>query len=156
MNPDLLGTEHFLNAAQERWNLDGRAAIATHCLYPSNQTVTVYVSGGKNEIMVSDGGGSADVMTHHGCNIPNMDKFLSRFCRPKGLKVKNGEIYTPLLPIDAFQAAVVMVANASAAAANYGVDRKKMPRAAKIETFKKKSIKCWKTAGKNKWRRIDP
>ncbi len=125
MNPDLLGTERFLNTAQERWRLDGRAAVATHCLYPSNQTVTVYVSGGKNEIMVSDGGGSVDVLTLHGCNIPNMDKFLGRFCRPKGLKVKNGEIYTPLLPIDALQAAVVMVANASAAAANHGVSQKK-------------------------------
>ena len=131
MNPDLLGTDtmHFLNAAQmsERyaWRLDGRTAIATHCLYPSNQTVTVYVSGGKNEIMVSDGGGSVDVMTLHGCSIPDMDKFLNRFCRTKGLKVKNGEIYTPVLPVDAFHAAVVMVANASAAAADYGVKQKK-------------------------------
>lgn len=127
MNQDPLGTEHLLAPITERhsWRPDGRTAIATHCLYPSNQTVTVYISAGKNEIMVSDGGGSVDVMTLHGCSIPNMDKFLDRFCRPKGLKVKNGEIYSPLLPIEAFQAAVVMVANASAAAADYGVKQKK-------------------------------
>ncbi len=103
-----------------------RVAVATHCLYPSNAGVAVFVSGGPNAAIVSDEGGAIDELSTHNRMVPEPDKFLRRFCRPLGLKVENGKIYSPTVPAEKLHSAVVLVANASAAAAHYGFEHIKL------------------------------
>lgn len=101
------------------------AAVSTHCLYPSNQAVTVFVSGGPTGMRVHDGGGAIDTLATHGVELEDPKHFLLRFCRRHGLKVDRGKIYTPTLPPEGLCAGIVMVANASADAARWGVDHMK-------------------------------
>ena len=103
-----------------------RVAVATHCLYPSNAGVTVFVSGGPNAAIVSDEGGAIDELSTHNRMVLGPDKFLRRFCRSSGLKAEQGKIYSPAVPAEKLHSAVVLVANASAAAAHYGVGHIKL------------------------------
>jgi hypothetical protein len=102
-------------------DLGEHVAFATHCLYPSNKAVTVYISGGANECVVSDYGGAVDEISTAGLSIPDTNKMLRQFCRPVGLNVSHGQIVSPPVPITACMSAVVAVANASRDAAMWGV-----------------------------------
>jgi hypothetical protein len=99
---------------------DGGAAVWTHCQYPSNQAVTVFVYGGPNGLRVNDGGGAVDTLSMHGVELDHPDRFLTRFCRTKGLRADQGTIHTPTLPLEGLSSAVILVANASSAAAYWG------------------------------------
>lgn len=103
-----------------------RIAVPTHCLYPSNAGVTVFVSGGPNGAIVSDDGGAIDELSTHNRMVPDPDRFLRRFCRPAGLKSERGKIYSPAVVSDQLISAVILVANASAMAAHYGFENIKL------------------------------
>lgn len=104
-------------------------AVATHCLYPSNAAVTVFISGGgKDGATVSDDGGAIDELSTHNRIVDRPDRFLARFCRPVGLEAKQGKIISPVVPFEQLPSAVVFVANASAAAARWGFEHIKYRR----------------------------
>lgn len=107
--------------------VDGQVAVPTHCLYPSNKSVTVYVTGGPNGARASDEGGALDVLSAHERFVPNPNAFLNRFCRRNGLLVQDGKIVSPPVPSDGLAAAIVMVANASSSAAHWGLEHLKTP-----------------------------
>lgn len=109
----------FLACAQR----DDQLAVPTHCLYPSNTSVTVYVTGGPHGARVSDDGGAIDELSHHGCLLSDPDKYLRRFCRRAGLNSQHGRIYSSVVPADGLVAAVALVANTSSTAAHWGIDR---------------------------------
>ena len=121
----------FVKSALEpfcRYSLfEGQAAVTTHCLYPSNSAVTVYVSGGPSGAVVSDEGGAASVLAEHGRVVPDIDRYLKRFCH-RGLKTSGGKIFTPPVSAEQLTAAVMLVANASSEAAKWGVENLRVSR----------------------------
>ena len=97
--------------------------VLTSCLYPSNAAVTVSVRGGpKMGAIVSDDGQAIDELTACNRDIPNADKFLSRFCLRAGLVAENGKIRSPRISADQLVSAVALVANASAIAVSRGLE----------------------------------
>lgn len=106
----------------------GAVVVPTHCLYPSGTIVTVYVVGGEREAVVSDEGGAIDQLTTHNHLIPKRerDRLLKRFCRESGLRSTHGRIYSPPVTGEQLVAAVLRVANASAAAAKWGHEHYKL------------------------------
>src|ERR1700674_4477671 len=97
-------------------------AVPTQCLYPSNGTVTVFVTGGPNGWVVSDEGRAIQEIMAHGLDVPsNVEPFLRPFAQPQGLRIKGTKIHTPVIPADALAGAISLVANASSLAAFHGV-----------------------------------
>lgn len=109
-------------------NVGPYLAIPTQCLYPSNKSVTVYVSGGEHSCVVSDNGGAVDEITGAGFEIPYVHGFLSQFCRPRGLMESKGQILSPPMPTEDVAAGIVAVANASSEAATWGMHNLKPRR----------------------------
>ena len=103
---------------------EGQAAVTTHCLYPSNEAVTVYVTGGPEGARVSDEGGAIDVLSEHNRPVPNANRYLRRFCSA-GLHVVEGKLSTTPVPTAQLTAAIMLVANASASAAHWGIEHLK-------------------------------
>lgn len=97
-------------------------AVVTQCLFPSNGAVTVYVTGGQRECIVSDEGETARVVRAHGVHVPNETRWLTGFCRRYGLKEEHGKIYSPAIPLEHVESAIVLVANAASMAARYAID----------------------------------
>jgi len=114
--------EYVLSSYTRSTEIDGYIAVPTHCLYPSNKAVTVYVTGGPTGSRVSDEGGALDELSAHGRSISDPDRFLARFCRVGGLLASGGKISSIPVPMEGLAAAVVLVANASSAAARWGLD----------------------------------
>lgn len=105
---------------------DGLWAVPTHCLYPSNGTVTAFLTGGPtNGFVVSDNGGAMRILTSRGIVLPDPDAMLMPFCRRRGLHPAKGAIVTRQVPVEALATAVIMVANASSAAAHWGLQKYK-------------------------------
>lgn len=103
---------------------NGLWAVATQCLYPSNEAVTVFVAGGPRGCIASDNGGAIGVLTERGIYpAVGVDAFLRPFCRGRGLHVSDGTIVSPALEPSELPTGIVMVANASAEAARWGVDK---------------------------------
>ncbi len=101
----------------------GSVAVHTHCLYPDNTVVTVWVKGGPEYgFVVSDEGRAIDELTAYNREIHNPDRFLLRFCRREGLSVKDGKIHSPRVPMDGLASAVSFVATASANAVTRGLE----------------------------------
>lgn len=94
--------------------------VSTHCLYPSNGAVTLTVRGSGNEFVISDDCGALDELSSSGVRNPPSDKQVNSIIRNQGLKVKDGAIYSPVVPLDAVPAAIVLVANAAKVVAEWG------------------------------------
>lgn len=107
---------------------DGRVAVPTLCLYPSNATVTVYVSGGPRECVISDDGGAVAQIAAHGIPIDDPDKMVRQFAVGSGLRHERGAIYSPPVPGDALVPVIMLVANASAQAAHWAVSHLRVAR----------------------------
>ncbi|MEQ8246376.1 MAG: hypothetical protein RID42_01715 [Alphaproteobacteria bacterium] len=118
--------KHLLDAYLAIAEAGSRIAVPTHCLYPSNSSVTVYVTGGALEIRVSDEGGAIDEISAHGLKVEDADRLLHPFCKRAGLRHDKGAIYSPSVPIERLPSMVVLVANASSAAAKAGLDKFKI------------------------------
>lgn len=94
--------------------------VTTHCLYPSNNSVSVAVRGGAGQIVLSDDGGAALELSAIGFHDAMTDRQISGFVKPQGLKVKDGVIYSPMVAMTAAPAALLLVANASKEVADWG------------------------------------
>ena len=99
-------------------------AVSTHCLYPSNKAVTVYISGGARECVVSDNGGAIDELTTAGLTVGGRDgifRQMKSICKDRGLHIQRAKIVSPPVPLEAVPTALVMVANAARDVAIWGM-----------------------------------
>ncbi|MHA1566011.1 MAG: hypothetical protein ACTSX7_11925 [Alphaproteobacteria bacterium] len=95
--------------------------VSTHVLYPSNGAVSVVVRGGKNEFMVSDDGGAVAELVSSGIVTIMSDPMIKRQIKQQGLRVYDGSIISPMVPLNAVPAAILLVANASRHIADWGL-----------------------------------
>ena len=92
--------------------------VPTHCLYPSNGIVNVYVSGGAAAFKVTDGGGALSEYLSGGGKTSEDFAYLRAAARPNGLDVSSdGVIFSPTIDIEQLAGTIVLVANASKEAA---------------------------------------
>jgi len=95
--------------------------VSTHCLYPSNSTVSVMVRGGPVTFTVSDDGGATGEMISAGLRVEFPNTVLRRAARRQGLKAERGVIFSPPVPIDALGPTILLVANVSKDAADWAL-----------------------------------
>lgn len=100
--------------------------VATHCLYPSNDTVWVSVRPALGDFVVSDGGRAADQSLVAGVFPPVTDQQVRALVAPQGLDVEKGEIMSPRVKADRLLAAIMLVANASKEVAQWTLEHTKM------------------------------
>lgn len=103
-------------------SLDGGFHVPTQCLYPSNNGVSVVVRGGGDSFIVSDEGGALNEIRGSGIGVRPSDRQVRAVVAQQGLKVRDGVIYAPPVPLDAVAAAILIVANASKEMADWGLD----------------------------------
>jgi len=101
---------------------EGGVRVTTHCLYPSNGTVTVAVRGGLNEFVVSDDGGALSEAAAAGLIERATDKQVRALLKAYGLKVEGGVIYSPPVNHSELSAAVLLVANAAKEVADWSLN----------------------------------
>lgn len=96
-------------------------AVPTQCLYPSNGSVTVFITGGPRSCVVSDGGRSITEINAHGIEVRDPERYLRQFCAPRGLKLEGSRIHSPPITAEALPTAISLVASASGLAAHWGI-----------------------------------
>ena len=95
--------------------------VQTHCLYPDNAVVAVWVRGTPEYgFIASDEGRAIDELTVCNKTIPNVDRFLARFCQRGGLSAKKGNIVSSRVGMKGLVSAILFVANASSEAVAKG------------------------------------
>ncbi|MDO8874518.1 MAG: hypothetical protein Q8M24_14700 [Pseudolabrys sp.] len=102
--------------------------VTTHCMYPSNGLVKVTLRGGDNTIVASDEGGALGEALSAGVAVRDYDRTLAALVKDQGLRIKDGVIFSPRMPIEAASLAVLLVANASQEIARYLYDHTKIKR----------------------------
>ena len=108
--------------------------VTTHCMYPSNGLVQVFVRGGSSWAVVSDDGGAlSEVMSAGIPNIP-AEGYINRYISSQGLTISEGVISSPRVPIEAAAMAVMLVANAAKEVAQWIYDNAKLKR---VRDFRK-------------------
>lgn len=100
---------------------DDALRVTTHCLYPSNSSVSVLIRGGGRELIVSDDGGAMNELAGVGFRDRVTDRQIRALVKQQGLKVENGAIYSPSVAIDEAGAAILLVANASKEIADWAL-----------------------------------
>ena len=103
--------------------VDNEVAVATGCLFPSNGSVTVYVSGGEQTCVVSDKGATVQVVEAHGVSVPNVSRWLKPFCSRAGLELQGEHIVTPPIDINNVASAISILGNTASFAARYAIDK---------------------------------
>jgi hypothetical protein len=103
-------------------SLGGEIHVHTHCLYPSNNGVSVVVRGGGDSYVVSDNGGALSEIRGAGIGSRPTDRQVRAIVAQQGLKVRDGVIYAPPVSLEAVPAAIVIVANAAKEMADWGLD----------------------------------
>lgn len=96
--------------------VDGGLRVTTHCIYPSNGLVRVFVRGGLNSMSISDDGGALGEAWAAGLDIEPTKNFNSRLIKMvqnRGLIYESGVIRTNNVPIEAVPVAIAHVANVS-------------------------------------------
>lgn len=96
--------------------------VTTHCLYPSNGLVRVTVRAGTETAVVSDDGAGLGEALAAGIPVRNYTNALSHLVADQGLLLKDGMIFTPMIPLDAASLAILHVANASQEVARWLYD----------------------------------
>lgn len=87
--------------------------VSTHCLYPSNSLVSVFIRGGEDTFVVSDEGRALIELTSSGVDLQHSRRAIANFASSQGVEYKNGVIYSPLASLMELPAAIILVANAS-------------------------------------------
>jgi hypothetical protein len=96
--------------------------VNTHCLYPSNATVSVVVRGGGREFVVSDEGGALSAASASALIDHPSDKQIRPRLKAYGLRVERGAIYSPPVGPEELPAAILLVANAAKEVADWSLD----------------------------------
>jgi hypothetical protein len=98
--------------------------VPTHCLYPSNGIVNVYVEGGRELFLVHDDGGAFDQLHSVGGYEAAPMSIIRNAVRRKGLGVSDSRaIFAKDIPLDGLAGAIALVANGSQDAAHHLVNR---------------------------------
>lgn len=97
------------------------ARILTHCLYPSFEPVEVFVSKVGDGYVVSDGGGAVNSAWIHGRE--EIGKILAKECARFGVECRSDIAEARVPSVEWLRAAILGVANASAAAAATSLER---------------------------------
>jgi hypothetical protein len=93
--------------------------VPTHCIYPSNGIVHVYVSGGNSEFKVHDGSGALDELEAGGGNTYDDIYILRNIAKEHGLHATStGTIHSPMVSAEQLAGTIALVANASKEAAH--------------------------------------
>lgn len=87
--------------------------VTTHCIYPSNSLVSVFVIGGENTFVVSDEGRAISELSCSGVDLQHSKRAISNFSASQGVEYKKGVIYSPPATLNELPAAIILVANAS-------------------------------------------
>lgn len=120
----------YLNEALPRPVATGDSVrVTTHCMYPSNGLVRVYVRAGTETIMVSDEGEAVGEVLSAGIEVADINKLARHLVVDQGLLIRGGIIHTPRLPMEAMPVAVPLVANVAKEVAQWFYDHKKIKRA---------------------------
>jgi len=101
---------------------DSGSCFTTHCLYPSFESVCVYVVGFGNGFKVHDDGGAMRSVWDHTGETAVARHAMARQAGLYGLKVVENKIVAEVQSIDWLFAAIVSVANASAATAYEAIE----------------------------------
>lgn len=99
------------------------AVVTTHCLYPSFERVRVYVSRFGDGYRVSDAGGAARCAWDHGRDTKLSTRLLGREAARYSLTVSDHALVAEASSHDWLYAAILAVANASAAVAHTAVGK---------------------------------
>jgi hypothetical protein len=100
-------------------SVDNGVQVSTHCLYPSNGAVSVFIRKYMDSYVVSDDGGAVDEATSSGLKIPDANRKIKHIVSGQGLIVKDNIISSPKVSLEAVPAAILLVANASKDAAEW-------------------------------------
>jgi hypothetical protein len=104
-----------MGAGETCEEVEGSAVVATHCLYPSFETVVVYVSKLGDGYRVSDNGGAVRNAWRHGRDESLTHRFLAREASRYHVTASEWALVSDVPSIDWLRAAILGVANASAA-----------------------------------------
>ena len=104
--------------------------VPTHCLYPTNHIVNVYVEAGQSQFLVHDNGEALDQLRAMGGHEPYPGALMRAAVRRDGLKVgETYRIFAPAVSVDGLEGAIALVANAARDAAIMLISRHRpMPR----------------------------
>lgn len=102
--------------------LDG-SRIATHCLYPSFESVSVYVVKSGDSYIVHDGKGAFRVAWEHATDDKVIASAIEKEAHHYHLRIDGHKLVAADVPLDWLRPAILAVANASAAAATAVVTR---------------------------------
>lgn len=102
--------------------------VTTHCMYPSNGLVRVYIKVGAETIIVSDEGEAVGEVLSAGIDVADVNKLARHIVAEQGLFIRGGIIHTHSLPIEAMPVAVPLVANVAKEVAQWFYDHKKIKR----------------------------
>ena len=112
-----------IESAMASWpkpRIDGTTVVVpTHCLYPTNHIVNVYIEEAEREFTVHDNGEALDQLRAMGGHEPAPGYLIRAAVRRDGLSVSEGyRIFAPNVRIDGLAGAVALVANAARDAAD--------------------------------------
>lgn len=97
--------------------------VTTHCLYPSFDPVNIFVVRFGDGFRVHDGGGAVRAAWTHGREESLINRMLSKQAVRYQIKVLDNALVADAPSIEWLAAAILAVANASAAAAHAALDR---------------------------------
>lgn len=102
--------------------LDG-TRVATHCLYPSHESVHVYVVHEGKEFRVHDAGAAFKCAWTHGKDEKAISRAIEHYAGVYHLTCKDDVISSPPIGPDWLASAILAVANASALGAARAVEK---------------------------------
>lgn len=95
------------------------AQVTTHCMYPSNAFVQVFVFGSGNAFTVSDGCGAVKELAAAGGELQTIPHTVTRMLREQGLRMSKGAVTAPTCTSEALPVFIALVANASLQVADW-------------------------------------
>lgn len=110
-----------LGAGEVCEETDAGARVVTHCLYPSFEPVTVFVTKIGDGYRVSDGGLAVRSVWSHGRPERVADRLLDKEAARYHLKVSGSALVAEVPSIEWLRAAILSTANASAAVAHAAI-----------------------------------
>ncbi len=110
--------------------IDRGVRVSTHCLYPSNTTVSVVVTQrGEDRFRVDDDGQAFDELSQVLVTDQKLPKLIRGIVRHRGCELTEcGQIISPVVSSQELRGAVILLANASKAAAEHLVGTVRPPR----------------------------
>lgn len=120
MTMDATSLRHALCSQLVVKEIEDGLRVSTQCLYPSNSSVTLIVRGRGDQYLISDEGGALEELASSGARPALSDRQIRALTKTQGIRVKDGAIFSPIVAPEAVPAAILLIANASQAVAEWG------------------------------------